>query len=86
MHFEMTNNNCESLRDETLCFTYIYFCFRENPNLFLQKYVEYAIWRKKVKSQIRLKNVTTKCHKESCWANSQPLQLQVLKYKNGFFT
>lgn len=85
MHFEMTNNNCESLRDETLCFTYIYFCFRKNPNLFLQKYLEYAIWRKKIKSQIRLKNVTTKQHQKRGWANSQPLQLQLPKYKNGFF-
>lgn len=40
---------------------------------------------KKVKSQIRLKNVTTKQHKKRGWANSQPLQLQLLKYKSGFF-
>lgn len=51
MHFEMTNNYCESLRDETSYFTYIYFCFRKEPNLFLQKHLEYAIWRKK-ESQI----------------------------------
>lgn len=39
MHFEMANNYCESLRDETSHFPYIYFCFGKNPNLFLQKYL-----------------------------------------------